>query len=150
MGSTMSRLLRASQPCPDKHWSPVTQWRMERKFYPSLNFIGHLESAQQSIRRLLDRLHPDAWDKYGASGWGRYRNESMFASSGTVNHARRAERYLLEHYTREDIERRVEKIFGDDYDNEFLHLERVPIGEAQSFYRQRFLERYGAAAAEQG
>jgi len=31
---------------PDKHWSPVTSYRMERKFYPRINFVGHLETAQ--------------------------------------------------------------------------------------------------------
>ena len=136
--------LRKSPSCPDKHWSPVTTWRMEQKFYPKLNFIGHLETAQWDIKRLLDILHPEAWDNHGASGWGKYRNESMFESSTTVNHAKKSENYLFEHYTSEKIERRVEKIYEDDYDSSFLDLERVPIGHAQSFYRNRFLHQFGA------
>ena len=35
--------LRKSPSCQDKHWTPVSLWRMESKFYPYLNFIGHLE-----------------------------------------------------------------------------------------------------------
>lgn len=148
--SIMSNLLRKSPPCSNKHWSPITHWRMERKFYPKLNFIGHLESAQWDIKRLLRKLHPDAWESYGASGWGEYRNESMFDSSGTVHHAKKAENYLLDHYTSEKIEKRVEKIYEEDYDNEFLDLETVPIGDALSYYQQRFLELYGTAATKQG
>ena len=43
--------------------SPVSHWRLDPKFYPQLNFIGHLETAQDDIKRLLDKLHPNAWRK---------------------------------------------------------------------------------------
>lgn len=43
--------------------SPVSHWRLDPKFYPQLNFIGHLETAQDDMKRLLDILHPDAWEK---------------------------------------------------------------------------------------
>ena len=136
----ISNILRSSTACSDKHWSPITHWRMERKFYPKLTFIGHLESARWDTKILLDILHPKAWEKYGASGWGKYRNESMFYSSDTVRHAEKTEHHLLEHYTSREIEKRVVKLFEDDYENEFLDLERVPIGNAQSFYQKKFLE----------
>ena len=134
-------LLRNSPSCPDKHWSPITQWRMERKFYPRLNFIGHLETAQWDIRRLLDKLHPRAWEEYGLSGWGSHRNESMFTSSSTVLHARGTENYLNEFYN-EEMERRVEGIYAHDYENEYLELDVVKVGEASRHYRERFVERY--------
>merc|ERR1719361_2204046 len=108
---------------------------MEQKFYPKLNFIGHLETAQWDIKRLLNKLHPHAWEKYGNSGWGKYLNETMFESTNTIKHATSAEKHLLEYYTKE-IELRVEELYTSDYDNEFMDLERVPIGEAKSFYRK--------------
>lgn len=60
---------------------------------------------------------------YGASGWGRHRNESVFEPSTTVNHAKKTETHLSEHYTSDEIERKVENICRDDYDNKFLDLE---------------------------
>ena len=117
------RNLRKSPSCPDQHWSPLTQWRMDKKWYSKINFIGHLETAQWDIKRLLNRLHDDAWSLYGASGWGRHRNESVFESSTTVNHAKKTETHLSEHYTSDEIERKVENICRDDYDNKFLDLE---------------------------
>merc|ERR1712062_609319 len=74
---------------------------MEQKFYPKLNFIGHLETAQWDIKRLLNKLHPHAWEKYGNSGWGKYLNETMFESTNTIKHATSAEKHLLEYYTKE-------------------------------------------------
>lgn len=140
--AAMVRALRESPPCPDKHWTPVSLWRMEGKFYPGLNFVGHLETARWDIKRLLDRLHPDAWERFGASGWGAHGNESMFQSA-TVNHAKVTENYLSEHFVSDEIERRVEEIYVVDYDNAYLDLERVPVGQASSFYRERYLRRFG-------
>ena len=139
---TQKFLLRNSPSCPDKHWSPITHWRMEKKFYPQLNFIGHLETAQWDIHRLLNRIGPTAWEEFGLSGWGEYRNESMFQSSSTVLHAKGTGDKLLKYYTSVEIEKRVEHIFKDDYENEYLELDRVKIGEASEYYRERFTERY--------
>eukprot|EP00571_Detonula_confervacea_P009747 CAMPEP_0172322420 /NCGR_PEP_ID=MMETSP1058-20130122/45843_1 /TAXON_ID=83371 /ORGANISM="Detonula confervacea, Strain CCMP 353" /LENGTH=354 /DNA_ID=CAMNT_0013038157 /DNA_START=144 /DNA_END=1205 /DNA_ORIENTATION=- len=61
--------LRKSCGCADIHWSPLSHWRLNPKLCRSLNFVGHLENAEQDIRRLLNILGPDAWEKYGASGW---------------------------------------------------------------------------------
>ena len=140
-----SNSLRISPACMNQHWSPVSSWRMEKKFYPQLNFIGHLETAQWDIHRLMDRLHPNAYEKFAASGWGQFRNESMFESASTVNHFTKSINHLLEHYTSKDIEERVENIYKDDYDNIVMDLERVAIGNASSFYRERFLKRYGSS-----
>lgn len=132
--------LRASPGCFDVHWSPLSHWRMEPKFYDTLDFVGHLETASRDVRRLLDRLDPPgAWERYGASGWGADGTEGAFASTGTVEHA-----YdggggaeggdLFEWYANEGTEARADEIYRDDYENERLDLTRVPIGEARSFY----------------
>ena len=134
--------LRTSPSCPDKHWSPITHWRMEYKFYPLLNFIGHLETAAWDVKRLLNKISPTAYAEYGASGWGVGRNESMFKSSSTVLHAKDTSAKLKQYYTPE-IEERVQHIFRDDYDNKFLELERVRIGEAEEFYKSWWQKKYG-------
>ena len=129
--------LRTSPSCPDKHWSPITHWRMEYKFYPLLNFIGHLETAAYDIKRLLHRISKTAYAEYGASGWGLGRNESMFYSSSTILHSRDTSAKLKQFYNTPEVENRVEHIFKDDYENKFLELERVEIGKAAEFYRNR-------------
>lgn len=133
--------LRKFPSCPDKHWSPITHWRMEHKFYPLLNFIGHLETAEWDIKRLLDRVSPTAYAEYGASGWGEGRSERMFQSSTTVLHARNTSEKLMKYYTPE-IEKRVEHIFRDDYENEILELDVVKIGEAELHYKKLWQEKF--------
>ncbi|KAL7552814.1 hypothetical protein ACHAWF_018766 [Thalassiosira exigua] len=137
--------LRASPPCLNQHWSPVTRWRLEPKFWRTINFVGHLETARHDAKRLLDRLHPDAWERFGASGWGEHRNESMFESAGTVRHAVKTEKFLSNHFQNKETERRVERIYMEDYENAALDLELLKIGESGSFYRKRFTERFGHA-----
>ena len=69
IGSKFSaKSLRKSAGCVDIHWSPLTHWRLDPQFYSTLNFVGHLETAQYDTKRLLDRLDPTAWEKFGASG----------------------------------------------------------------------------------
>lgn len=130
--------LRKSPGGFDIHWSPLSLWRMEPKFYKSLNFVGHLETAQRDIRQLLDRLHPHAWETYGASGWGTHRNESIFTSKSTVNHASNTSGRLFQYYTSKGMERRVDKFYESDYENVYLNLTRVPVGEAEAFYKSRY------------
>ncbi|KAL3804740.1 hypothetical protein ACHAWO_011465 [Cyclotella atomus] len=135
--------LRKSPSCPDKHWSPITHWRMEHKFYPLINFMGHLETAAWDIKRLLDKVSPTAFEEYGASGWGLGRNESMFQSSSTVLHAKDTSAKLKLYYTTLEIEKRVEHIFRDDYENKFFELNVVKIGEAEEYYKRWWREKYG-------
>ena len=137
--------LRNAPSCEDKHWTPITQWRMERKFYPYIDFIGHLETALWDTHRLLDRLHPEAWELYGKSGWGKFRNESIFQSTGTVKHATNSASYLMEYYANTSVEERAELYNDIDYDNEYLELERLKVGEAEQFYKQRYIDRFGSS-----
>ena len=69
VGSKFSaKTLRESAGCVDIHWSPLTHWRLDPRFYSTLNFVGHLDRAQYDTKRLLDRLDPSAWERFGASG----------------------------------------------------------------------------------
>ncbi|KAL7453633.1 hypothetical protein ACHAWC_005275 [Mediolabrus comicus] len=137
-----ARALRDSPGCTDIHWSPLTHWRLDPKYYTTLNFVGHLETAYRDTKLLLDRLHPDAWKKYGATGWGTFRNESIFSSSSTVNHAQHANQHLLEYFTGNRVERRVERYYSDDYDNVYLDLDRVSIRQSASLYYENRTLKY--------
>jgi hypothetical protein len=69
--------------CLDPHWTP--QWqRLEERYWPLLNFVGHLETAAQDAKRLLQNI--GAWEDHGQTGWGHYGNESIFESTSNVQH----------------------------------------------------------------
>lgn len=69
--------------CSDSHWSSQSL-RMQTKFWPYVNFIGHLETAQADAKALLERV--GAWEQYGATGWGADGSEPIFESKGTIVH----------------------------------------------------------------
>jgi hypothetical protein len=69
--------------CLDPHWTP--QWqRLEERYWPLLDVVGHLETAAQDAKRLLQRI--GAWEDHGKTGWGHYGNESIFESTSNVQH----------------------------------------------------------------
>ena len=58
---------------------------MENKYWDTLNFVAHIEAAASDARKLLQ--HIGAWEEYGRTGWGKYGNESLFASKQSIGHA---------------------------------------------------------------
>ena len=72
---TMTDFATLIQTCDDKHWIPVSKW-IDSKFFPTLNFVGHLENAELDARTLLELI--GAWDSFGLSGWGEHGNEAIF------------------------------------------------------------------------
>jgi hypothetical protein len=81
-----------------------------KKFLPLLDFVGHLETAAQDAKELLERI--GAWDEYGKSGWGKYGNESIFQSNNvlhkTADDSSASSARLSKYYTPES-EARVEE-----------------------------------------
>ena len=55
------------------------------KVFPLLDFVGHLESAEEDPRELLKRV--GAWEEFGKTGLGVNHNESIFQSTNAVRHA---------------------------------------------------------------
>ena len=102
-----------------------------------------LQTAQEDSRRLLDKLDPKAWERFGASGWGKLGNESLLYSTGTIKHATKAKDRLFDHYTNQGIEQRVENIYAVDYDNKYLDLKRVKVGKAEEHYKKLLNDRLG-------
>ena len=95
--------------CCDPHWKSQSS-RLGSEFEsasnPSsssslwnyINFIGSFDTLGYDTKRLLDKLDENLrknyedsdrnrtmplWDMYGASGWGKYRNVSIFDTTGT-------------------------------------------------------------------
>ena len=81
---TFQGFIEITRDCKDSHWGPQSE-RMEAKYFPLLNFVGHLESVEVDATRLLKKIR--AWDDYGRTGWGASHNESFFQSTSAVRHA---------------------------------------------------------------
>ena len=122
--------------CCDPHWRPQTK-RIDSTFRNFVNFVGHFDRIQQDTKRLLDRLNTtkhytiynsdtdnensDLWTKYGVSGWGSFRNESIFAQDTKARHQTSAITKLKQYYNA-SVEAFVENLFADDYDDPLLNF----------------------------
>jgi hypothetical protein len=97
--------------CDESHWTPQSE-RMEAKYFPQLDFVGHMENNTQDARALLQRI--GAWEEYGKTGWGKDGKEFLFESKSLIPHARGAGSRLAKYYN-PDLERRVEARYAEDY-----------------------------------
>jgi hypothetical protein len=118
---TFSGFVNVTRSCHDTHWLPQsTTGRLEPKYVPLLNFVGHLETAFEDAKRLLQRV--GAWEEHGKTGWGLHGNETIFQSKSYVKHKTShsttneasKDRFLARYYTPE-LEEEIEKRFQDDY-----------------------------------
>jgi len=120
--------------CCDPHWRPQSI-RIDSAFRPFINFVGHFERIQQDTKSLLNRLNSnhnkidndtdnekyDLWTTYGASGWGRLSNESIFARDTKARHQTSAITKLKQYYNA-SVEVFVENLFVNDYDDPLLNF----------------------------
>jgi hypothetical protein len=111
--------------CKDSHWEPLSS-RMENKYWDTLNFVGHMEATENDARKLLQRI--GAWDEYGRTGWGKYGNESIFASKQTIYHSTSAASQLASYYTPE-LEELVDTRYTNDYEIRQLGLIKKKIAQ---------------------
>lgn len=120
---TFSEFVNLTHWCEDPHWTLQSN-RMESKYWPHINFIGHLESAAQDAEVLLRRV--GAWDEYGASGWGSSGQNSIFAENQSP-HTTGSKNRLAAYYTPQ-LERVVDfELYRKDYEHAFLGLKIKPI-----------------------
>jgi hypothetical protein len=75
----LAGFLQLCSVCEDDHWRPQ-QSRVDNKYWPYIDVIGHVESASEDAKTLLQRV--GAWEEYGKSGWGEFGNSSIFESEG--------------------------------------------------------------------
>lgn len=115
---TLAEFAIAIQACPDSHWNPQSD-RMERKYWPYINFVGHMETLQDDARKLLQKIN--AWEKYGKSGWGPSNSLEIFAGKDGRHHAQNAKNKVQDFYYPE-LEHTVEKFYESDYKNIYLNM----------------------------
>jgi Sulfotransferase family len=112
--------------CDNAHWKPQHK-RMEDKYWPHVNFVGQMETIGVDARRLLEKI--GAWNQFGASGWGPFRNGTMFGESSSINggqkHATEAAAKLRKYYSDPTIIRAVESYYDQDYQNPYLSITKL-------------------------
>jgi hypothetical protein len=118
---TSEGFLDLIQNCSDPHWDPQN-CRMEPKYWPYINFVGHLEQISHDGPALLQRI--GAWDDYGRFGWGRYGNSTLFSSSQNQNHATKSSDKVWQWLT-PSLERKIETFYEADYQNPLFQFEMM-------------------------
>jgi hypothetical protein len=113
---TFQGFIEKTRECKDSHWGPQSE-RMEATYFPLLDFVGHLESAEEDARELLKRV--GAWEEFGKTGWGVHHNESIFQSTSAVRHSTsngtmESKSRLPLYYTPE-LEAEIEERLSQDY-----------------------------------
>ena len=109
---SFSGFVEATRTCHDSHWGPQSE-RMEAKYLSTLDFVGHFDTLEDDSVRLLKRI--GAYEEFGANGWGKYSNESIFHSTGTVKHASGKTARLLSQFYTPELEVEIEQRFANDY-----------------------------------
>lgn len=108
---TFQEFTNKTRTCQDSHWT-AQSIRVDEKILPTLDFVGHVETAAHDAKLLLK--HIGAWEQYGKSGWGPSGTESIFEEIATNEETTsKAERWV-KYYTPE-IEKEVEERFAKDY-----------------------------------
>ena len=125
---TFSGFFDLTDQCFDTHWRPQSQ-RMEPKYLPLLDFVGHVETLESDAKKLLKSI--GAWEEYGKSGWGLDGSEPIYKSRDSVHHATSKEganawSRLSKFYT-PDLERKVEARYAVDYEIARFRLQRGKI-----------------------
>jgi hypothetical protein len=110
--SSFTLFLHAVHLCPDSHWEPQIH-RMEGRYWPLIDFVGHLETAAVNAKALLMELGSNVWENFGASGWGFNGSEPIFHSTGTVRHTTNAKSLRSQYYNQETL-RIVKIMFAED------------------------------------
>jgi hypothetical protein len=78
--------------CKDTHWAPQRSF-IDDKWWPSINFVGHLETAAADMEQLLRRV--GAWEQYGTNGWG---SGAIFESNSLKERATNADKKNEDYY----------------------------------------------------
>jgi len=120
--------------CRNDHWYPQTE-RIDAKFWPSINFVGHMETLQDDTRLMLVRA--GAWADYGATGWGSKGADPVFARSTREGrgHARDTASQMPAYYNQSlpsssqgTLYDRVAHYYEVDYSHSMLGLSSNKLG----------------------
>jgi hypothetical protein len=108
--------------CTDSHWNPQSKRILEDKYWPLINFVGHMETLYDDAKALLQQI--GAWEEYGKSGWGVGRTDAVFQSmaGGTGRQHATDAVSKMKTYITPEIEKELEQYYADDYNNNVLNL----------------------------
>ena len=130
------------QQCRDVHWEPQ-KYKLDKKWWPYMNFIGHKSNIQDDAKRLLQTIVSDtdkvegqgrtAWDRYGVSGWGTSgqceKRTGSFLQFNSSTHNIDSARRMTMFYTPE-LEKFVEEHWYMDWQIDGVHFPRVKLFES--------------------
>lgn len=97
---------------------------MEDKYWPYINFVGHMENMTDDAEALLRRV--GAWEKFGATGWGPSKTEPIFHGRSGRKHATNATQ-KLRHYLTPSDELILDRWYAPDYNHSVMGLEPIRI-----------------------
>jgi hypothetical protein len=100
---------------------------MDEKYWQTINFVGNVETAADDARRLLQKI--GAWEEFGATGWGESGTESIFqaAAGGAGRQHATDARKKLRSYMTPELQKKIEKFYDDDYNNQVMNLTKIAI-----------------------
>ena len=102
---------------------------MEDKYWPYINYVGHMESLYDDAKRLLKKIR--AWDQYGASGWGANGREEFFGDQSAVRHATNATG-RLKSYLSDSLIVRLDRFYAGDYLNPIMNISKIDLSHRRS------------------
>ena len=94
--------------------------RIDEKYWKYINFVGHLETAENDTKRLLQKM--GAWEKYGKSGWGQHGNTSIFENPADAGGHATWSRWSVWKWYTQALEKKVEAFYEDDYTNSMFNF----------------------------
>mmetsp|Transcript_2035 Transcript_2035/g.2185 ORF Transcript_2035/g.2185 Transcript_2035/m.2185 type:complete len:401 (+) Transcript_2035:154-1356(+) len=118
--------------CPNNpHWLPQSK-RIDRKWWPYINFVGYMDTIAKDTEILLRSLGEGVWETHGASGWDYDALQDEITPDGTENkgavfqtqqssHSTLSANHWKTHYTKE-LEQRVKEMMTDDYHSPYFHF----------------------------
>ncbi len=112
------------QCCCDPHWKPQSQ-RIDDNLWDYINFIGYFHNMAADTQKMLQDLGMGAWEAFGASGWGKFQNESIFVESSQAKHRTSARTKLLHYFNDTISEGLIEDFYADDYNR--FEFDRHPL-----------------------
>ena len=112
--------------CDDAHWRGQT-WRVDARFWPFINFVGHTDSLAGDTERLLKKI--GAWDQFGKQGWGENGDEHVFSdkAGGSGAHHYTFARSKMTTFITPEMETEIDEFYADDYANPILGLKKVAL-----------------------
>jgi len=124
--------------CYDVHWEAQVE-KIDEKWWPYINFIGHQKNLISDSRQLLETLTSTrdpipkrtAWQRYGISGWGATNDgcenrTRSFLEENSSSHKLDTGSHLKEWYTAES-ELKVEEIWAIEWSSKRIQLPKISL-----------------------